>query len=245
MRDWDRASDDVLAAGAQLLVLSPDAPRVLQDAVRLKGLKAAFSPVDPELWGQWGLTNPKRPNLPHPSTLVVGPDGTLLLRETHVNYRTRAGVSEVLAFIARHRDSGEAGEGGQSASGEAGQTSRGAETSARATDWDRAVSLTVSRERKELTVELTITPGFHVYGTLEETGRPLAVRVTGQPQATALVPEGRSKELGTLGVSHVLDGVVRLPVTLTRDGPAEGELDLQLCTESLCSRPQTRSWSSP
>lgn len=99
MRDWDRVAGRAKQAGLRVLVLTADDPAALRKAVRAKALQASFVPVDQALWDAWGLANPKRERLPHPSTLLIGPDGLVLFAETHVDYSQRTPPADVLAFL--------------------------------------------------------------------------------------------------------------------------------------------------
>jgi hypothetical protein len=60
----------------------------------------------------------------------------------------------------------------------------------------------------------------------------------------ATLPPGERKGLGeALGEAWVLTGRQVLWV-LVGDGPVSGELDVQLCTDSVCSRPEKRLWTA-
>ncbi len=228
MRDWDRRTEDIRAAGATLLVLTADEPDTLRRVVPKKGLKATFVPVEPELWARWGIANPRREAVPHPGTLVVAPDGTVVLFETHVNYREREDAGEVLARIAEHRTSG-------------GLTAAPA-SDEQAVDWDSALRVSAEQRGEAVAITLDIAEGFHLYGTKEETARPLALRVDGEAGARVALPAGIRTELGDgLGQAWVLTG--RHVIQLEGSAVA-GELDVQLCTDTACSRPRTLRWSA-
>ncbi len=230
MRDWDRLSEQITAAGATLLVLTADAPDTLNRVVPQKGLEATFVPVDPALWARWGITNPKRESVPHPGTLVVAPDGTVLLFETHVNYRVREDAEQVLARITEHRASG--------------QLIAAPAQESQAVVWDAALRTSAERRGETVAITLDIADGFHVYGTKERTARPLALRVDGRAEAELTLPEGSKTELGGgLGEAWVLTGRQVITVVGT-SGAIAGELDVQLCTETACSRPRTVRWSA-
>ena len=100
MRDWDGRGAELAAAGATLFILTSDTPEVLDEAVPKNGLTSTIVPVDRGLWGRWGIDNPKRPNLPWPSTVVIGPDGKIIDLVTHENHRERADPGAVLARLA-------------------------------------------------------------------------------------------------------------------------------------------------
>ncbi len=96
MRDWDGRTAELAAAGATLYIVTSDTPEVLDAAVPKNGLTSTFVPVDRGLWGRWGIDNPKRPNLPWPSTVVIGPDGRIIDLVTHKDHRERADPGAVL-----------------------------------------------------------------------------------------------------------------------------------------------------
>lgn len=104
MRNWDALAGELKSVGATLLVLTYDAPDVLRAAISKKDLRATFVPaVQPSRWADWGVPNPQSPEIPHPSTFVVAPDGMVVLAESHVNYRERSAPTTVIAAIAAHR----------------------------------------------------------------------------------------------------------------------------------------------
>lgn len=235
MREWDGLADAVAAAGARVVVLTPDAPDVAAAAVKEKGFTTPLLPVDASLWVGWGLRNPKKPKVPHPGTLLVAPDGTLVARWTHINFKQREDPAVVLAQIAEHRDSGEIA-GGQAPAPTTGDG---------APDWAGAVTISTERTGDGALLVLQLKDGFHVYGSKEPNARPLEVRVTDQPEAKATIPNGNRKSLGDLGESWVLEGMVALKVSAPDiEGPLSGELDIQLCTDGACSMPETRSWTA-
>jgi hypothetical protein len=231
VRDWDKLEADVAAAGAVVYVLTTDAPEVVANAARKKKLTTPIHTVTPALWASWGLANPRKDKLPHPSTVVIGPDGTVRQRITHVDYRKRADASAVLAAL------------GAGSELRAAEPERDAEPSTPAPiDWDGALVLSVVPADRGVTLVLTVAPGFHVYGAKEKTARPLAVRIDGETGKTR-IPPGDRKDLGPgVGVAWVLEGEIRLTVPVKGDAPS-GELDVQLCTEGACSAPVTRTWS--
>jgi peroxiredoxin len=97
------AEDALTAAGGVLYVLTADDPAVLTKAIRKKKFEATFVPVDASIWTTWDVVNPSRTELPHPTTLVVAPDGTVVFRETHENFRERTMPSEVVALVKAAR----------------------------------------------------------------------------------------------------------------------------------------------
>jgi hypothetical protein len=234
VRDWDRIEADVERAGARLLVLTADSPDVARGAAKRAKLRATLVPVDASLWVRWGLANERRTGLPHPSTVVVAPDGTIIDRETHTNYKVRAEPAAVLDRITAHRVSGSLAPTAVEEPDDEGP------------DWDGALRVTATLTDGGAALDLRVAQGFHVYGAAERTARPLNVRIDQQPDVLVPIPQGERKELGGgLGESWVLSGSVRLEVTTEAPGGVlSGELDVQLCTESACSAPATRRWST-
>lgn len=223
-----------------LVVLTTDTEEVLSRVLPAKGLglpHLRYVSVEPELWTAWGLANSRRPMLPHPTTVVVAPDGTIVDRETHTDYKLRASPQRVLDRIAAHRG------------GAPTAPSGGVEDDEPPIDWAGAVSLEVRRTAGGVAIELVVKPGFHVYGAAEQSARPLAVTVHDRPGAQVQVPPGRPVSLGeALGDAHVLDGTILLDVAVPSagaDDPLTGDLAIQICTETACSPPGSRSWASP
>lgn len=229
MRAWDERAEQVAAANARVVVLTPDSPAVARASAQKHGLQTPLHPVDPDVWAGWGLANPKKSKLPHPSTIVVGADGRVIQRITNENYRKRADVDAVLAAIQSGQPAADAPAGPGPTAGP---------------DWAGAVHLEALGSNDGPLLRLEIKPGFHVYGAAETVARPLAVRVAGVPGATAAIPSGTRKVLGGgLGEAWVIKGSVDLAIRDAGSGPWSGELDLQICTDNACSPPGVRAWA--
>ena len=232
MRDLAEHAADFAAAGARVLVLTTEDADTVRAAVDKRTLNAEFALVTPALWAQFGLANPKRSELPYPATLVVAPDGALLYREVHVNFRKRSNVAEVARFITDWR-AGLAPEAPEAA------PARGPA----APDWGSALSWTATRTATGVALALEMAPGFHVYGTREEISRPLALIVDGHPDAVVTVPEGAQKSVGGGVTSWVLEQRVVVSAAVEgATGPLSGTLNYQLCTDSLCAAPTSAAW---
>lgn len=116
---------------------------------------------------------------------------------------------------------------------------------AQAPDFEAALGLTAVRTADGATLELLIQPGFHLYGARETIGMPPVVEVDDHSELQVDLPEGERKELEGLGEAWVLTGEQALLVPLPlAQGPLQGVLVYQACTESLCSMPITRAWSA-
>lgn len=224
MRRIEQNLEQIDAAGADVLVLSADAPEVL------RGLEPAL-PIasgSDELWAELGIANPDRPGLPHPTTFIVGTDGKILFQDTHPDYRQRTSIPDMLAALS-------AGEGSPPPGEAAG------------VDWGSGVALAFSGADDCLALEIRVAEGFHLYGQKEEIGRPLQVSVDQVPGWPLLSPGGSPKALPGLGVtSWVIEGMSTIEWTVpSGEVPREltGTVSYQLCTESACSAPQSSTWA--
>lgn len=208
------------SADARLVVVTSDPPHHLRAAVAAKGLGVDFASVDPSLWSAWGLANPKRPDLPHPASIVIR-DRRVLFRQVHVDYRQRTDPVDVISAL----------------SGTVTIVSGPPIQTAAEPAWGTAVQLHTAATATGGELRIDIADGFHVYGTRESQAIPIVV--TG---AVAELPPGEKTKLGkNMGVAWVLSGSVVVPVTGT--APLQGDLVLQVCTSSSCSPPRTLPWS--
>ncbi len=240
MRDYDAHAQQLVDAGGRLVVLTSDSEAVLREVIAEQGFGATFVHATPETWAGWGLQNEKRVELPYPTTFIVAPDGTLVYREIHVNHTIRAHVSTVVERVAAWSSSGEIP--APSAPEPEAQADHPADP-----DWDKAVHIAAFQSAGQLTIQLEVGPGFHVYGANETISRPLAVSVDQLPELEVPIPTGEEKELSeAMGAAWVLEGTVQLSVDLPADAPAElsGVLDYQVCTEGTCTAPTSTAWEA-
>lgn len=220
------------AAGGTLIYLTSEPPEVIAAAKQTHGLEGDIRSVDPALWAQWGISRRDKPELPHPTTLVVDPQGRLVFERTHVNFTQRVSPSALLddwdslGLPPPIEDIRE-------------DTSPDSHS---APDWDSATRLLVEAGSDTVTLVLELAPGFHVYGTREEIGRPLEVSVAGHPELVVPIPPGEEKSLEALGSAWVLTGTQRLEIPMAP--PLSGELALQICTQTACSMPRVEAWST-
>jgi DsbC/DsbD-like thiol-disulfide interchange protein len=116
-------------------------------------------------------------------------------------------------------------------------------------DFQGALRMSPSYEGGELVVSVALKPGFHAYAPGESIGKPvaLAVKEEGGWQAeSVLVPEGKTKDLGELGKSQVLEGTFPLKAKVTGgEGALKAVVDIQVCTENACDRPRKHELSVP
>ncbi len=212
------------------MVLSGDAADALPGFVAKRGFEdLAIGHGSPETWDHFGVKNPKRERLPHPTTLVVAPDGTVLFKEIHENFRGRSDPGRALAAIAKWK------------AGEAVTTELSATPTPPSTDWDTALKATLVREGDTLSLVLEVASGFHVYGSKEQTSLPIYLGLA-QRGPKAKVPEGE-KKLWEGGESWVLEGRQVLTVPAPAADPVEGMVGWQLCTDSTCSAPRNHAFA--
>lgn len=117
-------------------------------------------------------------------------------------------------------------------------------------NWDTAVALvpTFDAATSTLTVQLMLRPGFHAYGPGEEVSKP--VELTVDPangwvvDGAVNIPAGTKKNLGELGTSVILEGIVPLTAKLKGGkGAVSGVVEVQVCTDKACDRPKKRPFS--
>lgn len=229
-------------------MLTADEEPVLRDAIEEKGFQSPFALVEPDLWARWGLENPRRPEVPHPSTVVVAPDGQVIYRESHRNHTVRADPEQVVAIIQLHRTSGEvdAAPSSPEAGPEAEGSHMGDDAAAPAgeLDWDSAVSVRAASTDAGAIIRVSVAPGFHVYGARETVSRPLRVEVDGVEEAEVTVPDGEHTDLTGLGEAWVLAGEIALEVAVpdATGRPLTGVLYYQVCTDDTCTAPTSTNW---
>ena len=222
MRQLEEHRAEIDAAGADLVVLTPDSPEVIDAA----GFDLPIASVSPSVWVELSVVNADRPELPHPTTLIIDTAGDILLLQSHENYRKRVSIPDMLDAIAQ---------GGPPT----------ASAPAAGTDWSQGVTLSISGADDCLALTAAVAEGFHLYGARETTGRPLVVTVNEAPDFTPPISDGTEKVLPGLGSAWVLTGQTTwkwpLPDGLPRD--LSGMLHYQLCTDTSCSPPAEQPWS--
>jgi hypothetical protein len=102
----------------------------------------------------------------------------------------------------------------------------------------------------ELVVTLSLKDGFHAYAPGEEIGKPVRMSVAEaggwKVEGDVKMPAGKTKDLGELGKSQVLEGAI--PVSaLVKGGSGEiqGEVEVQICTDNACDRPRKHAFKVP
>lgn len=119
-----------------------------------------------------------------------------------------------------------------------------------APDFQNAMQMQPKVEGDQLTVSVALKEGYHAYAPGEETGKPVALTVKEangwKAEGDAVLPEGKTKDLGELGKSQVLEGTFSLKQKVKGgDGEVEGELAIQICTDAACDRPRKHAFKAP
>jgi hypothetical protein len=119
-------------------------------------------------------------------------------------------------------------------------------------NWDTAVALVPSFDAatSTLTVNLMLRPGFHAYGPGEEVSKPVALSVDPSNgwvvDGVVAIPAGTKKNLGELGTSVILEGIVPLTAKLKGGkGAIAGVVEVQVCTDKACDRPKKHAFNVP
>ncbi len=242
MREYDAHAQALTDAGGTLVVLTSDTPELLHQAIAEHGFGARFVSVEKQLWTDWGLDNKHRSKVPYPTTIVVAPDGRVIFREVHLDRKERTSIPTVVDIVAQHRASGALPAEVLNPVGEPDEPEEPAPP-----DWDNAVALSALQLPGQLTLQLDVGHGFHVYGANETISRPLAGRIDQYPELEVPIPTGEEKTLSeAMGSAWVLEGQVLLQTPLPADAPniLSGELDYQVCTDTSCTAPTSVPWNS-
>lgn len=120
-----------------------------------------------------------------------------------------------------------------------------AQPSTAAIDLAKSFTFLPSFDAKTKTVKVIIklAPGVHAYAAGEKIGKPVDLQIVEQngwkAAQKAIIPQGRIKNLGSLGKSIILEKefAISSKVILGK-GPIIGHLDLQVCTDTSCDRPR-------
>jgi hypothetical protein len=119
-------------------------------------------------------------------------------------------------------------------------------------NWEGALKIvpTFDASTSTLAVTVALRPGFHAYGPGEEVSKPIALSVDGTNgwviDGAVQIPAGTKKNLGELGTSVILEGVVPLTAKLKGgSGNVSGTVEVQVCTEKACDRPRKHPFQLP
>jgi len=118
-------------------------------------------------------------------------------------------------------------------------------------DFEKAIKLDVRWDatRSAVVAAVHLEPGFHAYGTGEETGKPLAMELSSDAWTVKEVqlPKGVTKDLGDQGKSVVLTGDVEAVMLVTpkadAKAPVAGQVRYQVCSDTSCDRPRSLPFS--
>lgn len=112
-------------------------------------------------------------------------------------------------------------------------------------DFAKAFALTSSfdKSKSEVKLQLKLKKGFHAYAKGETIGKPVELLVDVKSgwtvDGTPVIPLGKKKDLGELGESFILEGVVPITAKVQGgQGPVSGKLMVQVCTDTACDRPR-------
>ena len=84
----------------EIWAISPDAPDKLAKYASEKGIEfTLLSDGDQSVIRAWGVVNPKRPTVPHPTAVVVDGEGVVRYFRQDVDYKKRPSVSEILDAV--------------------------------------------------------------------------------------------------------------------------------------------------
>ena len=230
LREWDRHLESLDTVGVSLTILTAEGPEITGPALARRGLShLPVATVDPALWGLLELENPRNPELPRPTTFVLGPDGTIAWVRTTAAWSARTSVSRVLDAVEAVRRGAPlrvpVADGGEDSLPELGP---------------KDVRLEAARlEVDQVQLTLRIPEGLHVYGRREKHGHPVSVEVDDR-EVFALVPGGRRTKQGKgLPASFWLEGEVEVTAYTYANA---GTLRMQVCSASTCFPPVLRRW---
>lgn len=90
--------------GAEVWAISPDPVARLADYASKHGIRfALLSDDDLAIIRDWGLVNESHPEVPHPTAVIVGPDGKVRYLRQDVDYRKRPSARELLDVLSREQ----------------------------------------------------------------------------------------------------------------------------------------------
>lgn len=117
-------------------------------------------------------------------------------------------------------------------------------------DFASAMTMKPAYQDGTLVVTVALKPGFHAYAPGEEIGKPVNLVVKEQngwkTEGALDIPEGKTKDLGELGISKVLEGTFPVKAKVSGgSGAVAGELEIQVCTDSACDRPRKHAFEAP
>jgi hypothetical protein len=117
-------------------------------------------------------------------------------------------------------------------------------------DFAGALTLSPKYEGDKVVVSVALKPGFHAYAPGEEIGKPVGLTIKGangwKGDGEVEKPTGKTKDLGELGKSQVLEGTFALSQKVSGgSGDVECDLEIQICTDNSCDRPRKHALKVP
>lgn len=93
-------SDEFQALGAELWALSPDDTERVTEFVHDESLTFPFL-VDTydEVMAAYGLVNPAKPSVPHPTALIIDRDGVIRFMRVDEDYKVRPKAQNLVAAL--------------------------------------------------------------------------------------------------------------------------------------------------
>ena len=84
----------------EVWAISPDPPDKLASFASQEGIEFTFlSDGGQEAIRTWGLVNPMKPTVPHPTVVVVDGEGVVRYLRQDVDYKKRPSVAEILEAV--------------------------------------------------------------------------------------------------------------------------------------------------
>jgi peroxiredoxin len=84
----------------EVWAISPDAPDKLASFASQEGIEfTLLSDGDQKAIKAWGIVNPGKPAVPHPTAVVVDGEGIVRYLRQDIDYKNRPSVSEVLEAV--------------------------------------------------------------------------------------------------------------------------------------------------
>jgi len=84
----------------EVWAISPDSPDKLASFASQEGIEfTLLSDGGQEAIRTWGIVNPKKPTVPHPTVVVVDREGVVRYLRQDIDYKMRPPASEVLEAV--------------------------------------------------------------------------------------------------------------------------------------------------
>jgi peroxiredoxin len=84
----------------EIWAVSPDSLDKLAKYADQSGIEfTLMSDGDLAVIGEWGIVNPDRPTVPHPTAVIIDSEGVIRYYRQDINYKKRPAASELLEVI--------------------------------------------------------------------------------------------------------------------------------------------------